>query len=57
LEDGMSKPGFTVFLLFFGVALLDAVQGGAWPRIAFWVGAGIAFWLLERWGLSRRQRQ
>lgn len=57
LEAGMSRPGFTIFILFFGVALVDALRGGYWPRIAFWVGIGAAFWLLERWGLARQRRQ
>ena len=53
----MCKPGFTIFLLFFGVAMLDALQGGAWTRVAFWACIGAAFWLIERWGLARQQRR
>ena len=44
----MSRPGFVVFILFFGVALLDALRGGEWPRVAFWVTMGILFWFLDR---------
>ncbi len=33
----------TVFLLFFGIALLDAVQSQAWLRAAFWLAIGLVF--------------
>lgn len=52
----MSRPGVVIFILFFGIALLDAVRGGHWIRALFWVGMGAAFWLLDRWGLPRRRR-
>ena len=54
-EDGVPKPGFTIFLLFFGVAMLDALQGGSWPRVAFWAGMGAAFWAIESWGIARQR--
>ena len=50
----MSRPGFVVFILFFGVALLDALRGGEWPRVAFWVTMGILFWFLDRRQLPNR---
>jgi hypothetical protein len=34
---------FTVFLLFFGIALLDAVQTQNWLRSIFWIAVGIIF--------------
>ena len=34
---------FTVFLLFFGVALLEAFQTRNWLKAAFWVAIGIVF--------------
>ena len=48
----MPKPGLTIFILFFGVALLDAIRGGHWLRIVFWVTVGAMFWLLDRRGFS-----
>jgi len=33
----------TVFALFFGVALLDALRSGDWLRAAFWVAIGLVF--------------
>ena len=34
---------FTVFLLFFGIAMLDAFHTHDWVRAAFWCAIGIAF--------------
>jgi hypothetical protein len=33
----------TIFLLFFGVALIDAVAGGSVYGIVFWLAVGAAF--------------
>jgi hypothetical protein len=35
--------GFTVFILFFGIALLDAIHTFDWVRIVFWLGTGLVF--------------
>ena len=32
-----------VFLLFFGIALLDALQSKDWLRSAFWLAIGLVF--------------
>jgi hypothetical protein len=38
----MSKPelrkNFTVFILFFGMALIEAPQSANWLKAVFWVG-------------------
>lgn len=34
---------FTVFLLFFGVAALEAVQSRNWLKCIFWLAIGIVF--------------
>ncbi|MFA6415057.1 MAG: hypothetical protein WC217_03110 [Candidatus Paceibacterota bacterium] len=34
---------FTIFLLFFSLAALDALQTANWLRVAFWVLIGAAF--------------
>jgi hypothetical protein len=34
---------FTVFLLFFGVALLEAFQSQNWLKAAFWLAIGMVF--------------
>jgi len=38
--------GFTIFILFFGIATLDAIKTQTWPRIIFWIAIGLIF-LLE----------
>lgn len=37
------STNFTVFLLFFGVAALEAFQSANWAKAAFWVAIGIVF--------------
>jgi hypothetical protein len=43
----------TVFLLFFGVSLLDALQSRNWLRAIFWLAIGLGF--LRADGLRRGQ--
>jgi len=35
--------GFAIFIIFFGIAALDAIQTQYWPRIIFWVVVGSIF--------------
>ena len=44
----MRHEGLTVFLLFFGIALLDAITSAHWVRAAFWLAIGVGFVLLDR---------
>jgi hypothetical protein len=37
----------TVFLLFFGVATLEAFQSGNWIKAAFWLAIGAVFLLAD----------
>lgn len=39
--------GFTIFILFFGIAALDAFETQAWPRIIFWLVIGFVFLLAD----------
>jgi hypothetical protein len=39
--------GFTIFLLFFGVALLDAFQSNNWIKAAFWFTIGAVFLIAD----------
>jgi hypothetical protein len=48
------RANFTIFLLFFGVAALDAIRGGHWIRIAFWLVIGAFFFAADRRALARR---
>jgi hypothetical protein len=50
----MRHEGLTVFVLFFGLALLDAIADGQWLRAAFWLALGVGFALLDRRGDRRR---
>ena len=43
----LTGRGFTIFILFFGVSLLEAIQGGNWLKAAFWLAIGIAFFVLD----------
>lgn len=47
------QSGFTIFILFFGVSLLEALQGGNWLKAAFWLAIGITFLLFESRGKMR----
>jgi len=47
------RTNFAIFLVFFGVATLDALRGGDWLRIVFWVAMGLGFALLDWWGHRR----
>lgn len=38
---------FAVFVLFFGVALLEAFQTGNWIKALFWAGIGLAFLMAD----------
>jgi len=49
----MGWPGITIFLLFFGIATLDALTSRNWLRIVFWVAMGLGFALLDWWGHRR----
>jgi len=35
--------GFMVFILFFGIALLDALHDFDWLRMSFWMAMGLVF--------------
>jgi hypothetical protein len=37
------STNFAVFLLFFGVALFEAIRIQDWYKVAFWVAIGIVF--------------
>lgn len=52
----MARPGIAIFVIFFGISLLEAFRGGHWLRAAFWLAMGALFWLLDHGiGSSRRQ--
>jgi len=50
----MTRQGITIFIVFFGLATLEAFTDGRWPRIAFWLAIAALFVLLDRWGHRRK---
>ncbi len=48
------RTNLTIFILFFGIALLDAIRGGAWLRILFWLAIGALFFVADQRQLAKR---
>jgi len=48
MESIRIGTNFTIFLLFFGVALLEAFQTRNWAKAAFWLAIGIVFLMADR---------
>jgi hypothetical protein len=42
-------PNFAIFVLFFGVAMLDAFSSRDFLRAAFWVAIACVFLFADRW--------
>ena len=45
---------FAIFVLFFGVALLEAFQTGNWIKAVLWVAIGLVFLVADNF--SRRKQ-
>jgi hypothetical protein len=45
------RTNFAIFLMFFGIALLDALRGGHWLRVILWLGVAAVFY----WADVRRR--
>jgi hypothetical protein len=41
------STNFAVFLLFFGAAMVEAIQNTNWVKVAFWAGIGLVFLLSD----------
>lgn len=48
---------FVVFLLFFGVALFEALQSRNWGKAALWSAIGLVFLLTDNFGSSGRMKK
>jgi len=46
---------FTIFLIFFGVSLLEAFRTRNWINVAFWIGIAIMFLIAD--GLKPGKRK
>ena len=53
----MKYAGLTIFIVFFGISLLDALWGGHWLRALFWIGIGLTFFALDRVRQGRHARR
>ena len=51
------NANFTVFLLFFGVATLEAFQTRNWIKAAFWLAIGLVFLLADNLKAGSRQSE
>jgi hypothetical protein len=47
------RNNFTVFLLFFGVATLEAFQTRNWIKALFWLAIGVIFLLTDAFPKSQ----
>jgi fatty acid desaturase len=55
-EEPMKKirlSAFTIFLLFFGVATLEAFQTHNWVKATFWMAIGMVFLLANNFRVPR----
>lgn len=41
------QSGFIVFILFFGVSLIETLQAEDWLKAAFWLAIGISFLMFD----------
>ena len=48
MRDPSISSNMTVFVLFFGLALLDALQTRSWLRVTFWLAIGAGFLVARR---------
>ena len=48
------RTNFTIFILFFGISVLDAVRGGHGVRILFWAIMAAGFLLADRREMAKR---
>jgi uncharacterized membrane protein len=50
------STNFAVFLLFFGVAALEAFQTANWAKAAFWVAIGFVFLVADNMKKNDREK-
>lgn len=48
------RTNLTIFILFFGISVLDAIRGGHWLRILFWVAMAAGFFVADRRQMAKR---
>lgn len=48
--------GFTVFVLFFGVALLEAIKYQHWLSVALWASGAIVFLIMDNMNQRKKSK-
>ena len=48
---------FTVFLIFFGVSLLEAFRTRNWINVAFWIGIAVMFLIADGLRPGKRKQE
>jgi hypothetical protein len=51
------RASFTVFLLFFGISVLEAFRTRNWLNVAFWIGIAILFLIADNLKDSKIQKK
>lgn len=53
----MPNQDLTIFILFFGVSVLDAFRSGDLVRAGFWFVIGLVFWTADRFTKAQRSAE
>ena len=51
------RASFTVFLLFFGISLLEAFRTRNWLNVAFWIGIAVMFLIADNFERSKNSEK
>jgi hypothetical protein len=51
------RTSFTVFLLFFGISLLEAFRTRNWLNVAFWIAIAIMFLIADNFKGEKIQQK
>jgi hypothetical protein len=49
--------GFAIFIIFFGLALLEDFQSGRWTMVGLWLAFGIAFFIADNLRVHEETRK
>jgi len=47
MEKMKAGSGFAIFIIFFGLAVVDAFRTQDWPEVIFWIFMGAFFLILD----------